>query len=76
MGRSLRIPEGALTRDDGPDNMPIIPQGWTVTENTELAFFGNGVTAGGSIALRSPNGGGWRLSIAPLEGTIGVELED
>jgi len=71
-GKAVRVPAvtGAVIIKDGA--LPALPDGWALEKSTSLRFLPSGVTNGGSFFLRSPVGNRWLLTLAPLDGQVGI----
>jgi len=70
-GKPVRLPAvgGAIIKDG---LLPALPDGWELEKSTSLRFLPSGVTSGGSFYLRSPVGNRWMLTLAPLDGQVGI----
>ncbi|MBN4077138.1 prepilin-type N-terminal cleavage/methylation domain-containing protein [Mariprofundus ferrooxydans] len=71
-GRSVSLPalnEGSIMNHD---KFPVLPEGWMLERSTALRFLPSGVTNGASFYLSSPVGNRWQLSLAPLDGRVGI----
>jgi len=75
-GGSILVEANALAKGVAGIELPSVPQGWTVTQNSELSFFATGVTGGGSIRFQAPSGRSWMLTMTQLDGDISVDGAD
>jgi len=72
-GRTVRLPAMAEGEALGNRGFPVLADGWLLEKSTALRFLPSGVTNGALFYLVSPVGNRWQLTLAPLDGHIGVK---